>query len=215
MKTLGVIAASFILGTNLLGDQQALGALNQKTDGEYVTLSGKVTSVSANAFQLKVGTEKILVEMDDYDWDSDGYKLVVDDQVIVLGRVDHDFLEKKKVEAGSVYVKSLDTYFYASSADEEGSPHIFLGYASLAELPENAVVDLQGTVTKINQEEKKFALNTGFREVTVDTSDLKFDPLDNAGFTQIDRLDRVRVSGLVDDDFFDGKEVEANFLTEI
>ena len=76
----------------------ALAGISDKTNGEFVTLSGKVTSVSADWFKLKTDKKTILVEMDDYDWDVDGYKLVKGDQVVVNGRVDHDFLEKKKIE---------------------------------------------------------------------------------------------------------------------
>ena len=61
----------------------------------------------------------------------------------------------------------------------------------------------------------EFIVDTGFRKVEVDTDTLAYNPLDDKGFTQIDLGDRVRVSGIVDDEFFDGKEVDASYVTEI
>lgn len=193
-------------------------SLSDKVDGEFVTLSGEVLSVSPHSFQLDTGDNIILVEMDDYDWDSDGYKLVKDDNVVVTGRVDHDFLERRKVEAGSVYVKGLDTFFYANSDDEEGDfyyyyPNIPSVYMDVPKIPEGASVELQGIVSKVDGRE--FVLNTGLRKVTVDTSDLIYNPMDNTGYTQIDKYDRVRVSGRMEDSFFDGKEVSAKSLSEL
>ena len=152
--------------------------------------------------------------MDDGDYDADGYKLVKGDQVVVSGRVDNDFLEQKKIEAGSVYVKSLDTYFYASSDDELGYySDISPAYTYVDDLPEDVMVDLQGVVKKIDGRE--FIIDTGIRTVTVDTSSLIYNPMDDRGMTQIDLLDRVKVSGAVEDEFFDGPELVATTLYEL
>lgn len=191
-------------------------ALEKKEDGEVVVLSGKVKSVSPDSFKMEVNNETIFVEMDDWDADADGYKLVKGDKVVVTGRVDKDFLEKKKVEASTVYVKNLDTTFFASSYDEESDPYIATAaatYTVLEDLPENASADLRGEV--VNIKGREFVVNTGFREITVDTKDLLYNPMDDAGITQIDMGDMVRVSGVVDDDFFDENEVSANFIMEL
>jgi len=68
---------------------------SKKVNGEYITISGKVSDVKADSFKLKANGRTIHVEMDDYDWDADGYKLVNGDQVVVNGRIDQDFLERK------------------------------------------------------------------------------------------------------------------------
>lgn len=193
--------------------QMAFAALEKKANGEFVTISGKVTKVTPTTFNMNVDGKSILVEMDDYDWDADGYKLAKGDQVVVAGRVDKDFLEKKKVEAGSVYVKGLNTFFYANSDDEEDLVYIPVIYSYVATLPEDAHVDLQGKVTDVSGRE--FTVDTGFRKVTVDTKDLIYNPMDSIGFTKIEKGDRVRVSGRVDDAFLDGKEVVANSVTEL
>lgn len=204
----------FILITALALSFGASAALKNAVNGEAVVLSGKVTSVSPDAFKVKVKNDTVTVEMDDWDADADGYKLVKGDNVVVSGMVDHDFLEKKTVEASTVYVKNLDTYFFASSYDEEVDPYIVTAtYSVVGDLPENASADLQGKVVTIKGRE--FVVDTGLRKITVDTKDLLYNPMDDAGVTQIDMGDRVRVSGVVDDDFFDENEVSANFLMEL
>jgi uncharacterized protein YdeI (BOF family) len=204
----------FLIGLlGILFSQSSIANFSSKTNGEFLTLSGKVTEVSADWFKLKTDNRVILVEMDDYDWDADGYKLVKGDRVVVSGRVDNDFLEKKKVEAGSVYVKGLDTYFYASSDDEEGAPYLTTTYTYLSSLPDNTLVDVQGKITDVDG--RKFTVNTGFRKVTVDTEGLSYNPLDKVGYTKISKGDRVRVSGKVDNSFFTGKEVRADSLIRL
>lgn len=188
----------------------AFANFKSKTDGEFITISGKVTDVSADWFKLKANGRSILVEMDDGDHDADGYKLVKGDDVVVSGVIDHDFLEKKKIEAGSVYVKSLNTYFYASSIDEEGAPYLSPTYIGIATLPENTMVELRGKVTNINV--RKFTLDTGLRKITVDTDTLLYNPLDDVGFTKVKKGDRVMVSGVVDDNFFGKREVNASSI---
>lgn len=191
----------------------AFAGFSDKTNGEFVTLSGKVSDVKAHSFNLNMDGKKVMVEMDDYGWGADGYKLVNGDQVVVSGRVDKDFLEKKKVEAGSVYVKNLGTTFYANSSDEEDVPFIMTSYTFVPTLPEGASVDVQGKITKVNGRE--IVVDTGFRKVTVDTKDMIFNPLDNIGFTKLVVGDRVRVSGVVDKDYFDTKEIDAKSVFEL
>lgn len=188
-------------------------SLSAKKDGEFVTISGTVKNVKADSFQLKSKDHIIFVEMDDNDWDADGYKLVNGDEVVVNGVVDKDFLEKKKIEAGSVYVKGLNTYFYASSMDEEGAPFLSPTYANIATLPEHTVVELTGKVTNINN--RTFTVNTGLREIVVDTKSLIYNPMDDKGFTQIDLGDRVNVTGDISDNFFDQRQVDASSLYEV
>ncbi len=202
------------LATMTLISVSAFAGFSDKTNGEFVTLSGKVSEVKEDSFKLTVDGKKVLVEMDDYGWSADGYKLVNGDQVVVSGQVDRDFLENKKVEAGSVYVKNLDTTFYSNSSDEEDVvPFIMTSYTLVPTLPEGASVDVQGKITQIDGRE--MVVDTGFRKVTVDTKDMIFNPLDKVGFTKLAKGDRVRVSGKVDNDYFDTKEIDASSITEL
>lgn len=76
-------------------------------------------SVSPDTFLLDYGQGMIRVGFDDGDRDADAYKLMAGDRLSVTGLIDDDFYEMTTVEASSVYVESLGTYFYASAADEE------------------------------------------------------------------------------------------------
>lgn len=206
MKILITLLSGFLVAS-------AFADFSDKTNGELITISGQVNHVQAKTFQLNTGTNKVLVEMDDYDnWVADGFKLANGDNVIVTGRVDQDLFEKKKIEAGTVYVKNLRTTFYANSADEEDA-YVPSTPSYFPSLSEGAHVDLQGKITNVNGRE--FVVDTGLRKVVVDTKDMIFNPLDNKGFTKLQVGDRVRVSGDVQDDFFNMKEISASAITEL
>ena len=85
----------------------------------FVTISGKVIASSPDSFRLDYGKGDILVEMDDTDAQSEGYVIVPGDQVVVSGRIDADQGETRSIEAGEVYLESLETVLKASSEDEE------------------------------------------------------------------------------------------------
>lgn len=90
-----------------------------KANNTWISISGTVKTVSPDIFLLDYGDGIIKVEMDDGDRDADAYKLIEGDTVTVNGMIDDDFYEATKIEAASVYVEKLGTYFYASSVDEE------------------------------------------------------------------------------------------------
>lgn len=209
MKYLVSILSLLVCSSNF-----AMTDFQRKLDGEFITLTGTVKNVKADSFNLLTDNHRILVEMDDYDWDSDGYKLVNGDKVVVRGRIDQDFLEQKKVEAGSVYVRGLDTYFFADSADEEGPHHYYsANYSNIGVLPVGADATVSGIVEKVVGREA--TVNTGIRKVKVDTSELAYNPMDNIGYVQIDVGDYVRASGQIDDNFFGKKELKADYIVEL
>ena len=90
-----------------------------RADGTWISISGEVTDVMPDRFVLDYGESVITVEMDDGDRDADAYKLLEGDKVTVNGMIDDDFYETTTIEAESVYVEKLGTYFYASAVDEE------------------------------------------------------------------------------------------------
>jgi len=179
-----------------------------RADGTWISISGTVETVSADAFVLSYGDGIVTVEMDDGDRDADGYKLVKGDRVTVNGRIDDDFYETTKIEASSVYVEKLDTYFYASAADEED---YFLDSFSRPLVVAATIV--RGRVTEVRDGE--FTLDTGLRELTVEVDEMSFDPLDDEGYLKIEVGDRVRVDGRLDIDFFEGREIEAQSIVEL
>tara|TARA_B100001248_G_C27381606_1_gene457230 strand:- start:1201 stop:1734 length:534 start_codon:yes stop_codon:yes gene_type:complete len=175
-------------------------------------LVGQVTSVAPRHVKLNVDGDLIYVEVDDYDWDADGYKLAKGDQVIVRGKIDHDFLERKKVEASSIYVKNIDTYFYANSDDEEGAMTYATYLFDIETLPDGASLDVVGKVVSVGEEE--FTVDTGWRRLKVDTDEMKFDPLDEVGLIKINKGDKVKVAGVLDKNFWSSNELEAKYIIE-
>lgn len=191
--------------THACGDSAASTAQYEQhvptADGTWVRLDGRVVTAGPNAFELDYGTGFITVEMDDWDWYHEGRAVLPNDDVTVYGRVDNDFYRLRSIEASSVYVKSLGTTFFASPADEEA---LGMGQGAPVDL---GSIGLMGKVQSVDGRE--FVLDTGAGNVTVDTSLLGYNPLDDEGFQQIDRGDRVRVVGRVDDDLFDKRRVTA------
>jgi uncharacterized protein YdeI (BOF family) len=181
-----------------------------KTDRSWITISGKVDKVSPDSFILNYDSGTVIVEMDDGDRDADAYKLVAGDKVTVSGRIDDDFLESTTIEAFSVYIKNLDTTFFASSADEEGPDSYTVNIVS--PLIDNHY-NLIGTVTKVNDEE--FTVDTGRRSLTVEVDEMDYNPLDDEGYQKIELGDRVSIAGKLDYDLFEGRELEADSIVEL
>lgn len=172
-----------------------------KADDTWISISGEVKSVSPNNFILDYGEGIVLVEMDDGDRDADAYKLLEGDKVTVNGMIDDDFYEATTIEADSVYVEKLNTYFFASAVDEEDKAIWY----TFPIVPGEMTV--QGTVTQVNGDE--FNVNAGVKSVTVDVSDMPYNPLDNKGYQKIEKGDVVRVTGNMEDKLFQGRELEA------
>jgi uncharacterized protein YdeI (BOF family) len=182
-----------------------------KADDTWISISGTVDSVEPDSFLLDYGDGMITVEMDDGDRDADGYKLVKGDKVTVNGRIDDDFFETTTIEAASVYVENLGTYFYASSLDDED---VFLRYWSPIVAPilvSRTVV--QGTVTDVDDEE--FTLHNGARAIRVEVEQMPYNPLDDKGYQKIEVGDRVSVTGDIDHDLFEGRELVADSIVTL
>ncbi len=179
-----------------------------KDDNSWISINGTVTSVSADEFELDYGDGLVTVEMDDGDRDADGYKLLEGDEVRVSGLIDDDFFNLTTIDASSVYVKNIDTYFYASAIDDE-----YYGYDVFSPMLTDTVVE--GTITRIDVDGEEFTLLSGLEMLTVEVDELLLNPLDNEGYQQLDVGDRVRVNGQIDNDFFEGRVFEADYVTNI
>jgi uncharacterized protein YdeI (BOF family) len=178
-----------------------------KPDGSWISLKGTVISTTDDAFRLDYGQGVVLVEMDDWDWYSEGKALIVGDEVTVYGLVDDDLYETTSIEASSVYVDDLNTFFYASAADEESSPYY------VASVVTDYDVQLTGEVTSVSGRE--FTIDTGKRKVQVDTRLMPYNPLDDAGYQQIEKEDWVTVSGDIDTDIFEEREIMAESIVTL
>lgn len=175
----------------------------EKPDESWISLGGTITSADDDSFVLDYGEGTVIVEMDDWDWYGDAQGLLAGDRVTVYGEVDDDLYELTTIEAGSVYVEGLNTYFYASSDDEE-----FSEYFAFATPVAASYMNVIGTVTSV--EGREFTIDTGTRTVRVDTIEMLYNPMDDEGFQKIEVGDLVRVSGEIDYDLMANRELEAD-----
>ncbi|MBD3671644.1 MAG: hypothetical protein HUJ29_12815 [Gammaproteobacteria bacterium] len=205
----------FIMLTSIgVSSQAALAEdLVESHDGNWITLSGTVVEAEPDLFRMDYGKGIVTVEMDDWNWyDQEGRAILSGDDVIVQGRVDNSLYERKSIEASSVYVKSLNTYFYASSADEEGDVDI-VTRTNYAPFMGTGWLSFSGIVSDV--EGREIILNTAIGEVHVDTSTMDYNPVDNIGFQQIEEGDKIVVNGRLDTGFYENKEVLADSLITI
>lgn len=182
----------------------------EKADDSYISLSGTVVTSDADSFILDYGEGLITVEMDDWDWYGDAYGILADDDVTVYGYVDDDFFETTTIEASSVWVEDLNTYFYASGADEEGAAE---GYPYVTTVWYDYDYTVTGKVTSVTGRE--FTVDTGNRKISVDTWQLGYNPLDDQGFLKIEKGDRVTVYGDLDLSVFDERELSAEAIVKL
>lgn len=178
----------------------------EQPDGSYISLSGTVVAATPSQFSLDYGEGMVVVEMDDWDWYADGWGILEDDNVTVYGFVDDDFYETTTIEASSVYVEDLNTYFYASGADEESTAATVTAFYDYD-------FEVTGEVTATMGRE--FTLDTGTRSISIDTWQLGYNPLDDQGFLKIEEGDRVTVFGDLDKMLFDEREISAEAIIKL
>lgn len=177
----------------------------------WLSLEGTVTEVGSDTFTMDYGPARVAVEMDDSVFDSAAYQLDSGERVRVTGVVDDDLFETTTIEAASVFVEDANTWFYSpSSADEEDS---FVTNTMPVEVSD---VLVQGTVNSVDPNDDEFVVEAGVQDIRVETEELAYNPLDQAGFQQVDVGDRVSVAGEVDVDFFEGQtELVANSVVTL
>lgn len=199
----GLLAAGALIAAPIAAQEDPYLA----QDDSWISIDGTVQEVMPNAFELDYGESYVTVEMDDYDRDADAYSLLEGDKVTVMGRVDDDLFERTTIEAASVYVEEIGSYFFASAADEEDG---FITITSPVDISRTVV---QGTVSQVSDDE--FVVDQGLTRVTVSTEEMAYDPLDDEGYQQIDVGDVVTVTGEIDEDFFTDNEFEAEIITTL
>ena len=210
LKPIGALALGVALA--LVAPADARGDENPnpytRADGTWISISGTVRSVTPNTFALDYGDGIVTVEMDDGDRDADAYKLIEGDKVTVYGKIDDDFYETTTIEASSVYVEKLGTYFYASPRDEED---VFF-YSTVTPIVISST-SVQGTVSKV--ENGSFTIDTGLRSLEVEVDEMPYDPLDDEGYLKVRKGDYVRVTGDMDVRLFEGRVLEAASIVKL
>ncbi|HBN14736.1 MAG TPA: hypothetical protein DEG76_00515 [Pseudohongiella sp.] len=177
-------------------------------DSTWISIDGTVESVSPDSFLLDYGQGSVFVEMDDGDRDADGYKLMPGDRVTVSGLIDDDFYELTTLEASSVYVEHLGTYFYASALDEEDS-FVDVGPVNVSD------TTFQGMVSSVDAEAEQFRLASGAQMITVNVDEMSYNPLDDEGYQKITPGDVVSVTGNIDIELFEGRVFDADLVTTL
>lgn len=198
----GLVAAGALLALPLSAQNPY-----QRSDDSWISIDGTVAEVMVDAFELEYGNGTIMVEMDDDDRDAAAYALDHGDRVAVTGVIDDDLFETSTIEASSIYVEDLGTYFYSSAFDEMDN------FVTITSPLDPSRLVLQGMVTEVSDEE--FTVDTGLREVTVELDDLWYDPLDDEGYQRIRVGDRVSVTGTMDYDFLEGRELVASSVVTL
>ena len=187
-----------------------LDEYQEATNGEYLTLNGKITDVGPNSFSMSIDNEKILVEMDDFDYFKEGYQLKKGDKVMVFGMVDKDYLERRSLEASTVYVKNLKTHFFANSIDEED----YYTYTTYYISPQNSMnVLLRGRVLSISDD--TITLSTGVDDIKVSTERMYFNPANNKNYIDLQENDYVEISGMITTKYNNNKLVQARTIKEL
>ena len=200
-------AATLILSAGIASAQTET---NPETmpNNSWASVSGIVASAGADSFQLDYGEGLITVEMDDWDWYAEAAPLLEGDNVIVYGIIDDDMMETESIEASSVYVKGLGSYFYANGSDEED-----LVYSAVTEPKLAAAIDVTGTVEAVDG--RNFTIDIGSKDLSVSTSEMTYNPLDDEGFQKVEVDDRVKVTGKMDYALFEANEIEATTVVTL
>ncbi|MBN2418386.1 MAG: hypothetical protein JXL81_03295 [Deltaproteobacteria bacterium] len=205
-----LIAMALMLGLSNVN----CGTSDSKTENPYVkqddtliNINGTAVDTNLESFVLDYGEGLITVEMDGWNWYANDFKLIEGHEVSVYGKIDDNLYETASIEASSVYDENLGTYFYANPTDEE--PGWGYNYwVSNAVVPGETVV--RGTVTSTNVKDRKFTLDIGPRELTIDTSSMPYNPLDDIGYQKIEKGDYVRLRGDMKMSFWQNHELMAD-----
>jgi len=180
-------------------------------DGKWVSVSGVVVSFLNDDFVLDHGDGLIIIEMDDWMGAEDIGNVGLGNRVEVTGEVDHDFMERRKIEAASVYSEANNTHSYASPVDEEAGVGVnrtvtFTSYS----LPESSI-PVAGEIVGI--EGRELTVDVGECEITVETASMPYNPVDDTGFPQFGTGDMIQAAGTLNESFFSGDGLEAERVT--
>ena len=203
-----ILANLFLISALVATPALASNIASQRDDGSWVVLNGTIASAPASdMFILDYGADTVRVELDNWNWAELPGQVREGDRVRVYGRVDQDTYETASIEADSVYVEDLGVQFYGATGDEEA----FTG-ADLSPQPPVRTGDLavSGRVKSIDN--RTFTIDTGSRELTVDTAMMNYDPLKKPGLRNrsVQIGDLVTVTGKMNAGVFKLRNLKAD-----
>jgi len=204
-KVLSISIAS-VLATGLMSSATAAETesnfLKGMDDETSLTFTGTVIETRDDEIDLMVGGKTVTVEVDEEIRDGGAYTLLAGDSITVSGHVDNDFFEAKEFEANAIYVDKIGTTFIVD--DDFVDTHGMVAGRNL-----NDQVEVSGYVTSIDEDDE-FRIHTDAGDFTVEVDDLDNNPLDDEGYMQLSVGDQVNVAGHIDDDWMEGREIEAS-----
>lgn len=180
-------------------------------DDSWISLNGTVVEVDEQGFTLDYGRNTVEVTMDNWNWFTATGDALQGDRVTVYGEIDADAFEKSTIDADSLFVESMGTYFYeASVAGERGIQAVDTMPQTPIDVGDTVVT---GTVT--STESGQFTINSGRKKITVDASQMIYDPMDDKGYQQIDEGERVTVTGVMESDLLQTRELVADTIVTL
>lgn len=177
----------------------------------WITLTGEVSAVDSKFSTLDYGDGNIFVELRDTDLDSNAYAKMKGEEVMVTARLDDGMFSSERLVAQSVIVDGMDTVYLAESVNQ-ASADLYLSTASNIEFDDEEMV-LVGTVKSIGKE--ALQIDVGDTTVTVELDELEDAPVDADGYLTLMKGERVRITGELEDDFFNRFTVEADTLIKM
>jgi len=200
MSIASILAAGFMSSASAAETDSKF--LKGMEDDTYLTFTGSVAETREDEIDLMVGKDTVTVEVDDEIRDGGAYSLAEGDSITVTGYVNDEFFDGKEVEANAIYVDKIGTTFIVNEDFADG-----YGMVSGRDFDDH--VEINGKVISIDEDDE-FRINTGSGEFTVEVDGLDDNPLDDDGYMQLRVGDQINVSGVIDDDWMEGREIEAN-----
>ncbi|MDZ7833856.1 MAG: hypothetical protein U5L07_19110 [Desulfobacterales bacterium] len=177
-------------------------------DETWISIDGTAIETTPQSFTLDYGDNIITVEMDGWQWYEKDREKLEGDRVTVYGEVDDNMYSTDTIEASSVYVENMGTYFYASDTDEEGDKEYGGSDYWVTTPVEPGATTVRGTVSDV--EGREFIIDEGEQELRIDTRKMPYNPLDNKGYQNVEEGDYVSVTGEMSSDFWEKQELIAD-----
>lgn len=210
-RVLSTIALGALAAAQATGQDDGASSADPyaQPDDTWISISGTVASPTPDSFSLDYGEGTITVEVGDWEPYRHAYAMMDGDRVAVYGQVDENLFRRDTIEARSVYVESLNTHFHASAAEDQTDRYTPYSWAAPAPLTLNRAT-VRGTVHNVEPDEGEFTVDSGNRQIKVETESLGYDPLDELGFQKVEKGDTVSVSGQFNSDFLEGRVLDAD-----
>ena len=187
------------------------GDMPELRDGKWVSVTGEVAAKRGDEVMLDHGDGLLTIEMDDWIGPAGVSQLSLGDLVTVKGEVDADLYESRTIEASSVHNEATNSYYYAAPVDEEATPGVSHAVPTPGFTAPESTVTVAGTVTGV--EGRTVMLDIGEATVEVDTAEMSYNPVDDVGYPQIGKGDRLQATGGLTAGFFEDGTVEAETVT--